>query len=314
MQKERVVITGVSGLLGSHLAEFLLEHGYRVAGICDPKPHYNSFWSLNNLNDLSFRSNFRLEHADVTNSGDIAELVNQLKPDYIYHLAALTSIPECQKEPEKAYAVNFMGTLNLLGAVRQCSHKPYFVFMSTDHVFGDLDDNQYPIETFENREPKNVYAHTKFLGENASSSYAENYDLDIAVVRSVNMAGPRQRIWPNGAVIPQFIANVLCQRELVVKSDVRRTFIHVKDVVGLLAKIIESPKSKGCKVFHASDPRNECSIAELAETVVSVVFELTGRKKNILQRFSEESFEEGRLSLSSRKLVRHWGGNPSSRT
>ncbi|MBI2251698.1 MAG: SDR family oxidoreductase [Armatimonadetes bacterium] len=215
----KILITGGAGFIGSHLAEHFQNEEVIVL---------DSLRSGFKKNLKNFRVNFV--------NGSVADfnLVNQLmlNVDYIFHLAALVSVPESVQKPKETVEINTLGVLNVLEAARVNKVKK-IVLSSSSAVYGD--NPVVPKKEDMLPEPKSPYAITKLDGEYYLKMYHQEYGLETVSLRYFNVFGPRQDPKSQyAAAIPIFVDKALKGEDLTIFGDGEQTrdFIFVKDVVG----------------------------------------------------------------------------------
>ena len=172
--------------------------------------------------------------------------------DYVFHEAALPSVPRSIKDPIKSNEANITGTLKVLKAASECDVKKV-VFASSSSVYGDT-PKLPKVETMPIN-PKSPYAITKATGEMYCKIFKEIYDLQTVSLRYFNVFGPRQD--PNSqysAVIPKFITAISKGKSPTVYGDgtQSRDFTFVKNVVDANIKACES-KETGFLILHAAE-------------------------------------------------------------
>jgi UDP-glucose 4-epimerase len=222
--------------------------------------------------------------------------------DYVFHLAALVSVPESMSEPAETVRLNVLGLLHVLEASRRAGVKK-LCFASSAAVYGE---NPAEVKTEAlTPDPRSPYAITKLDGEYYCELFRREGWLPTASVRFFNVFGPRQD--PNGpyaAAVPIFLARALAGQPLVVFGDGGQTrdFIYVKDIVGALAFLAETPGAGG--VFNAGYGEST-SILDLAKLIV----ERTATRSRI--EHAAERSGDIRHSRASAARLREAGWNPS---
>lgn len=221
------MITGANGFVGYYLVSQLLERNYRVVatgkGECRlPFQH----------------ANFCYHTLDFTNDEAVQNAFDQFRPDVVVHCGAISKPDECELNQENAFRTNVTATLYLLKAARE--QKCFFVFLSTDFVFGG-EKGMYKED--DERKPVNYYGQTKLLAEDA----VMNYEQDWAIVRTVLVYGRpflnRQNLLTNVAIALQK------GEALKIFDDQVRTPTFVEDLATGIVRIIEK-KARG--IFHIS--------------------------------------------------------------
>ncbi len=220
MKSKRVIITGGLGFIGSHLAEKLVEDN--EVAIIDNK----STGKLENVSHL-IRENLKIIEGDITTL-DLATIFDGY--DYVFHQAALPSVPRSVKDPLASHEANVTGTLRVLIAAKDTAIQKV-VYASSSSVYGDT-------PTLPKREdmpvnPLSPYAVTKAAGEFYCKVFNEIYGLPTISLRYFNVFGPRQDPTSQyAAVIPKFITAILTHASPVIYGDGQqsRDFTYVKHV------------------------------------------------------------------------------------
>jgi UDP-glucose 4-epimerase len=234
MKGKKVVITGGMGFIGSHIAEKLLEHN-QVTIIDNERTG-----KIENIKHLLYSKDFYLLKESIVDI-DLTEVFKE--KDYVFHLAALPSVPRSVKDPYSSNEANITGTLKVLIAARDTGIKKV-IFSSSSSVYGDT-------PTLPKREdmqvnPKSPYAITKATGEMYCKTFEEIYGLPTVCLRYFNVFGPRQD--PNSqyaAVIPKFITSISNDESPIIYGDGEqsRDFTFVKHVVDANILSCESDKT-----------------------------------------------------------------------
>ena len=249
----RVLVTGGAGFIGSHI----VEHYQGKADVV----------VLDNLRTGRIKNlkGFRVDFHE----GSILdlELLHQIMKgvDYVFHLAAMVSVPESMANPIECVHTNTIGTLNVLAAAAEANVKK-LCFSSSCAVYGDSPENPKHEDMLP--QPKSPYSETKLAGEHYCSMYDEQGWLKTACLRYFNVFGPRQD--PTSvyaAAIPIFANRALSGKPLTIFGDGKQTrdFINVKDVVAANVFLAEHPEATGA--FNTGSGRS-ITIEELAEGIV----------------------------------------------
>jgi GDP-4-dehydro-6-deoxy-D-mannose reductase len=183
----RVLVTGIDGFVGSHLAELLLSTpGVEVHGtILDAG-------QIANIKHLEH--SLRLHPANILDRDRIAGIVERVKPDRIVHLAAQAFVPTAFADPTGTFEANILGGVHVLEAVRlmksKVSHVPSILVVSTGEVYGKVD--RLPITEDFPLFPNNPYAASKASIDVIAQQYRASFDVPVVVARPLNHVGPRQ--------------------------------------------------------------------------------------------------------------------------
>ena len=227
-QSKGILVTGATGFIGSHL-----ERALRAAG-------YNVVLHSRNLGDIAC---CKLDFSDI---------------GHVFHLAALTFVPESWKDPLGYYRVNVLGTVNVLEYCRQ--HNASITLMSS-YVYGR--PIRLPISEDDALQAFNPYSHTKILAEEASRYYQGQFQIPVTIVRPFNIYGPGQN---RRFLIPKILAQaVRPEPGPIVVADLRprRDFIFVSDLIDLL---IRTAFRTEAGVFNAGSG-SSLSVNEVIEAV-----------------------------------------------
>jgi UDP-glucose 4-epimerase len=279
----RVLITGGSGFIGSHLADHYLSRGDEVSIIDDL-----STGSIENIAHLKSHPRFHYTIDTVQNVPLVAELADAC--DVIIHLAAAVGVKLIVESPVRTIETNVRGTEVLLSVANK--KKKRILIASTSEVYGLSTDVPF-------REDGNLvmgattkgrwsYACSKAIDEFLALAYWREKKLPSTVVRLFNTVGPRQT-GQYGMVIPTFVKQALSGRPITVygSGEQTRCFGYVGDVVKALAALMDHPDAIG-NVYNIGSSE-EISINALAERVR----DLAGSRSEIVHIPYDEAYEEG---------------------
>lgn len=285
----KILITGGSGFIGSHVVE-----------------HYQGRAEVVVLDNLRSGHRKNLEglkcgfvEGSILDQALLDECMDGV--DYVFHLAALVSVPESMSLPGEAVDINVRGLLAVLESARHHGVKK-LCFASSAAIYGE-NPIQPKVETM-TPDPRSPYAITKLDGEYYCGLYAREGWLSTACLRFFNVFGPRQD--PNSAyaaAVPIFLHRARHDEPITIYGDGGQTrdFIYVKDIVGALAFAAETPKLEG--VFNAGYG-TAITIAELVEEIVK----LTGSRSEI--RYEPVRAGDIRHSTSNASKLREAGWIP----
>lgn len=240
-----VLITGIKGFVGAHLADYLSKQGNTIYGLYRSKKYESTFDAL----DLSCRKNINLILGNIFSYPEMEEIIIDNDIDQVYHLAAQAIVKSASMSPISTYQTNILGTMNILESIRLGSDIlnkiiPTLV-MSSDKAYGHSDKLPYKEEF-----PLNgldIYSSSKACEDIIARAYAYNYDLPITVVRSCNIFGEYDFNWSR--VIPQFIKAYLENKKIIIYKNTSgqlREYIYVKDLIKAIISLISNiDKTKG---------------------------------------------------------------------
>jgi len=180
------LITGITGQDGSYLAELLLKKNYKVIGI----KRRTSIISTSRIDHLFGNPNFVLEYGNMNDSGCLHRLLIKHQPSEIYNLAAQSHVRVSFETPEETSDFVAMGTLRLLGAMKNICPKAKFYQASSSEMFGDNPEN--PQKETTRLMPASPYACAKVFAHNLCRNYRESYGLHISSGILFNHESPRR--------------------------------------------------------------------------------------------------------------------------
>ncbi|MDB2262458.1 SDR family oxidoreductase [Halorubrum ezzemoulense] len=204
------LVTGVAGFIGSNLADTLLNRGYDVHGVDNFATGREQ-----NLEPLRDTDRFSFEEADIRNADAMASATNDV--DYVFHQAAVPSVPRSVDDPVTTTDANCTGTATVIDAARNADVDSVVV-ASSSSIYGTTE--QLPKVESMTEQPESPYALSKYYTEKLTLQASELYDIDTAALRYFNIFGPRQD--PNGdyaAVIPKFISLLLDGEQPIIYGD-----------------------------------------------------------------------------------------------
>jgi len=291
MKNKKVAVTGGLGFIGSHLVEELCPENEVV--IVDNE----STGNIKNIKHLEL-DNISLDLGDITEI-DLEKSFEGC--DYVFHHAAMASVPASVADPLNCNLVNVTGTLKVLMAARDNNVKKV-VFASSAAVYGDNTD--FPLS--ENTPLKSIspYALSKATGEMYCQLFADIYGLSTISLRYFNVFGPRQD--PNSqyaSVIPHFISSMLNNERPVIFGDGKqsRDFIYVKHIV--------DANLKACQTKEAGAFNIATGMSTTVNQLVDIINEVLG--KDVDPIYDEPRPGDVKHSLAEVSKAKSFGFNPS---
>lgn len=266
MAKERVLITGGAGFLGSHLCDRFLKEGFHVIAMDNLITG-----DLKNVEHLFKNGDFEFYNHDVSS---FVHVPGDLK--YILHFASPASPIDYLKIPIQTLKVGSLGTHHLLGLAR--AKKARILVASTSEVYGDPLVHPQTEEYYGNVNPigpRGVYDEAKRFQEAITMAYHTYHNVDTRIVRIFNTYGPRMRL-NDGRVLPAFIGQALRGEDLTVFGDgsQTRSFCYVDDEIEGIFRLLMSDYHLPVNIGNP----DEITIREFAEEIVN----LTGTKQKII--------------------------------
>ena len=259
----KVLITGIAGFVGSHLAELLLKGGDEVFGTRLPGESHENIRGI--------RADLHLSDCDITQLDQLSRLVRRIDPDQIYHLAALSSVGESFSSPLETIGNNIRGTLYLLETVRKLKRPIKLLVVASSDIYGKVLPKAMPITEATPLLPVSPYGVSKAACDLLAYQYFKSYGVYVIRARAFNHTGPRQR---TGFVIPDF-ASQIAQIEAGLLPSVlkvgnlssKRDISDVRDVVRAYASLMR--KGKAGQAYNICSQR-AYSIKNLLNTLRSL--------------------------------------------
>jgi dTDP-glucose 4,6-dehydratase len=291
MTKERVLITGAAGFLGSHLCDRFIREGYHVIGMDNLITG-----DLRNIEHL-----FRLEHFEFYHH-DVSKFIHvpgDLR--YILHFASPASPIDYLKIPIQTLKVGSLGTHNCLGLAK--SKRARILVASTSEIYGDPLVHPQPEEYWGNVNPvgpRGVYDEAKRFQEAMTMAYHNFHRLETRIVRIFNTYGPRMRL-NDGRALPAFIGQALRGEDLTVFGDgsQTRSFCYVDDLVEGIYRLLLSDYHLPVNIGNPS----EITLKQFAEEVIS----LTGTRRKIVYRpLPEDDPKQRRPDITRARTILGW--------
>jgi GDP-4-dehydro-6-deoxy-D-mannose reductase len=235
----RALITGGAGFAGSHLAEHLLQQNCDLTLIARPEE------SLRGIEHLL--EQVRLERADLRDFARVRQILSDVRPQRIYHLAAFSSVVESFQNPRDCYEVNLGGTLNLLECCRNQGFDARLLLVSSSDVYGHVNERDLPLREESALRPASPYAGSKVAAEFLAVQFGLSYGLPVVRVRPFHHTGPRQSPAFVCSSLARQVAEIACGLRPAVVSvgnpDVGRDFSDVRDIVRGYTLLIEQGRA-----------------------------------------------------------------------
>jgi dTDP-glucose 4,6-dehydratase len=276
----RVLITGGSGFLGSHLADKFLTEGHQVVAVDNLITG-----STDNIAHLGSNGQFHFVRHDVSSATPLRDLLPAAfanSVEAVLHFASPASPIDYLKYPIETLMVGAQGTQNALELAKACGAR--FLVASTSEIYGDplvhpqREDYYGNVSTIG---PRSVYDEAKRYAEAITMGYHRTYGLDTRIVRIFNTYGERMRL-DDGRVVPNFVGQALRQEPLTVYGDGQQTrsFCYCGDLIdGIYRLLMLTTDSDSMNPVNIGNP-TEMTILQFAEAVN----EITGNKAGIIYK------------------------------
>jgi GDP-4-dehydro-6-deoxy-D-mannose reductase len=297
----RVLVTGIAGFAGSHLAELLLQGGDEVCGTVFPGE------STRNVEGV--KKHLRLVSCDIRDVDVVNGIIAEARPEEVYHLAAIAFIPDSIHAPRQTFETNLLGTMNLFEAATKLADPPRVLFVGSADEYGMVEKNELPITEQNPLRPTNPYSVSKASADMLAYQYAVSGRINVVRVRPFNHTGPRQS--------SQFVCSDFARQLVEVERKRRppeirvgnlrpkRDFTDVRDVVPAYRDLLRRGTS--------GEVYNICSGAsvEIGEILTMLISASGGEVRVVEQsnRVRKSDAEEIRGSFG--KLEQAVGWRPS---
>lgn len=224
----KVLVTGVTGFAGSHLVDYLLTLPHvKVTGI--------QRWRSRTENIEHFRDRIQLVECDLRDGSSVRDVVEQVRPDRIFHLAAQSFVPTSWTAPSESLTTNILGQLHLFEAVKKAGLSPRIQLACSSEQYGMVYENELPIRETNPQRPLSPYAVSKVGQDALGYQYWMSFHIPIVRTRGFNHEGPRRG--------PVFVCSDFAKQLVDIEKgrkppvirvgnlDARRDFTDVRDIV-----------------------------------------------------------------------------------
>lgn len=254
----KALIIGGAGFVGSYLIDHLLNDcGWNVI--------------------VTKLENETIEHNDITvynlnilEKQSIISLLKKVRPDYIIHLAAQSSVSLSWANPALTIDVNIKGSVNVLDSARELDYNPRILLIGSGEEYGRILPHEIPITENTPTRPGNIYAATKACQNMIGKIYADAYKMDVIMVRAFNHIGPKQS--------PVFVVADFCKQVAEIEKGLRepimqvgnlnakRDFTDVRDIVRAYSLLLQ--KGKAGEIYNVGSGK-AVSIEEILKLILS---------------------------------------------
>jgi GDP-4-dehydro-6-deoxy-D-mannose reductase len=263
----KTLITGSLGFVGRHLQK-MFEHSYSLCH--ESKP------------------------LDIRDANQLSVFLARVKPDAVVHLAAQSFVPLSFENPLDTYQINFLGTLNLLNALKTVGFQGRFLYVGSGDVYGAVEEQFLPIKEHQSLKPRNPYAVSKLAAEALCYQWSQTEDFEVILARPFNQIGPGQSDHFALSNFAKQLVEIKCQKRTFLESgdlDVSRDFVDVRDAAHAYKMLID--RGNNGEVYNVCSGR-EIYLKEALETLIA----LSGLETKSIPR--KESVDRIRKSQQKR--------------
>ncbi len=294
----KILITGATGFIGSHLTEYLVEKGFNV--IAFDRYNSNNHWGW--LEHSKYKNDLNVILGDVRDYDSVSKAMAECNT--VFHLAALIGIPYSYTSPLAYIRTNIEGTYNILEGAKNLSIEQVLV-TSTSETYGTA---QYvPIDEKHPLVGQSPYSASKISADQLAISYCKSFELPVKIVRPFNTYGPRQSA---RAIIPTIISQLLNGKTEIELGSLSptRDLTFVTDTCTGFEEIYKSDSLFGEVTNIGTNA--EISIGDLAKLIANIMdIELSIKSTN--ERIRPENSEVGKLVCDNSKLIKHTNWEPN---
>ena len=290
--KEKILVTGATGFIGSHLCELLVTMGYNVVAFDRYNSNNNWGWLENSL----FKNDMEIILGDIRDYDSVSKVM--LGCNAVFHLAALIGIPYSYISPIAYLRTNVEGTYNLLEAAKNFNLEQILI-TSTSEVYGTAQN--IPIDENHPMVGQSPYSATKIAADQLAISYYRSFDLPVKIVRPFNTYGPRQS---SRAVIPTIISQILSGKNEIQLGNITptRDLTYVLDTCQGFLSIYNSNSLFGETTNLGMN--SEISIGDLT-TLIAKLLDTDVSIKLSSERVRPKNSEVERLVCDNSKLLKN---------
>ena len=268
---QRAFITGITGMVGSHLADYLLEHtDWEIYGLCRWRSPLDNISQL--LNRINTKNRVHLVYGDLRDYLSIHEATRSARPDYVFHLAAQSYPKTSFDSPLDTLETNVQGTANVLEALRKNDIQAITHVCASSEVFGRVPKEKLPIDEECTFHPASPYAISKVGTDLLGRYYAEAYGMTVMTTRMFTHTGPRRGdVFAESTFAKQIAMIEAGLIPPVVKTgnlDSLRTFADVRDAVRAYHMLVTVNPVAGA--YYNIGGTYTCTVKSMLDTLISM--------------------------------------------
>ena len=219
MMNKKILISGITGMVGSHLADFILKNkkNWKIYGCCRWR---SDVFNINHLfQENIYNKKLFLRYMDLTDLSSVQEVVNEVKPDIVFHLAA-QSFPKASFNMRTVtFETNIIGTDNLLHSLKELKNQPIIHICSSSEVFGRVSKKELPIDENCRFHPASPYAISKIGTDLIANFYFESYKMKILTTRMFTHTGPRRGDY--------FMESTFAKQIAMIEANYQKPIVYV---------------------------------------------------------------------------------------
>ena len=270
--KKRVLITGITGMVGSHLTDLILRKtNWEIYGLCRWRSPLDN---IEHLLHWANKKNSRIKFisADLNDYSSLIYALKKSKPNYVFHLAAQSFPKSSFEEANSTFNTNFIGTYNLLNAIKFLKLNPFIHVCSSSEVFGKVKKENLPINENCNYHPASPYAISKVGTDMVGKYFFEAFNLKVLTTRMFTHTGPRRGdVFAESSFAKQIAMIEAKKIKPVVKvGNLKslRTFADVRDAVNAYYLLLTKNPKPG-EIYNIGG-NYSCTVGEMLKYLISL--------------------------------------------
>jgi GDPmannose 4,6-dehydratase len=271
---KKVLITGITGMVGSHLADFLLKNtDFEIYGMCRWRSPLDNISHL--IQDINNKKRIHLLYGDLRDCVSVQDVIAKSKPDYVFHLAAQSYPKTSFESPLDTFETNIQGTARVLEAIRKDENlreKTIIHVCASSEVFGRVPKEKLPIDEECTFHPASPYAISKVGTDLVGRYYAEAYNMTVMTTRMFTHTGPRRGdVFAESTFAKQIAMIEQGLIPPIVKTgnlDSLRTFADVRDAVRAYYMLVTMNPVKG--EYYNIGGTFSCSVRDMLNYLISL--------------------------------------------
>lgn len=269
--KKKALITGMTGMVGSHLADYLLENtDWEIHGLQRWRSPLDNILHL--MDKINKKERVFVHYGDLNDQGSLIKVLEDVKPDYIFHLAAQSYPLTSFTAPIDTLNTNILGTARLLESVHLLNLKPIIHVCASSEVFGRVPKEKLPINEECTFHPASPYAISKVGTDLIGRYYAEAYDMTVMTTRMFTHTGPRRGdVFAESTFAKQIALIEAGINPPIVKTgnlDSLRTWADVRDAVRAYYMLVTINPEKGA--YYNIGGSYTCSVRDMLNKLLSL--------------------------------------------
>lgn len=272
MKKPKCLITGITGMVGSHMVDYLLEKtDWEIYGLCRWRSSFENISHI--INKINNKDRVFIEYGDLLDRGSLNDIIKKIQPDYIFHLAAQSFPKASFQMPNTTFDVNINGTYDLLDAQRIYGKKNTKIHVcSSSEVFGRVSKENLPIDENCSFHPASPYAISKIGTDLIGRHFAEAYSMNVQVTRMFTHTGPRRGDYFAESTFAKQIAMIESEviNPIIKVGNLKslRTFADVRDAVEAYYMLLTIDPIPG--EYYNIGGTYSCEVGEMLDYLISL--------------------------------------------